>query len=195
MNIEIKKGILVSLVSFLAGGLATYFVVDYLSLKNRTEKSVSTSIIRKNSQSHSNLTNPFDQMDQIHSQMQKRIGKILGNSFSGSLFDMDSLHDSGFFGNNIKINRYEDGDYKYIEIAGEGVSEESMQVDITNGMISVKGEIKQIQDSDQAGLTARSSYISSFNQSFNVPYGVDETKVKIESQNNKLILKFPIDRV
>ena len=121
--------------------------------------------------------------------------QFFGKSFGNSAFDIDPFSGSSFTTNNIKINRYEDDQYKYIEIMGEGVSKDSLKVDISEGMISISGEIKQTQVENDSDSMSRSSYVSKFNQSFNVPKGVDEANVKIESENNKLIIKFPIDRI
>jgi HSP20 family molecular chaperone IbpA len=184
MNIKLSHGVLISFISFLAGGIVTYFVTDYVRLKNQTN-------VPHN--------NPFDQVDKMHDQMRKRMdqffGGSFGHSFTNSVFDIDPFSGSSFTTNNININHYEDNQYKYIEVTGEGVNRDSLKVDISGGLISISGEIKQVQEDNNSGSMSRSSYISTFNQSLNIPQGVDEANVKIESEDNKLIIKFPIDRI
>ncbi len=205
MNIKLRQGVLISFISFFAGGVVTYFVTDYIRLKSKADTTVNkltpitkNDIIKPKRNSIPDHADPFDQMDKMHDQMRKRMdqffGRSFGNSFGNSAFDIDSFSGSSFTTNNIKINRYEDDKYKYIEIAGEGVNKDSLKIDISGGMISINGEIKQTQEDNNSGSMSRSSYISKFNQSFNVPEGVDEANVKIESEDNKLIIKFPIDR-
>ena len=201
MNIKLKQGILISFISFIVGGCLTYFVSDYINLKssskmNRNELTpISKDDIIKSQKSPLKSVDPFDQMDQLHDKMRKRMdqffGKSFGNSFGNSMFDIDPFSGSSFTTNNIKINRYEDGDYKYIEISGEGVNKDSLQVNISDGMISISGEIKQTEENNNSNSISKSSYVSKFNQSFNVPSGVDEANVKIDSEDNKLIIKFP----
>lgn len=207
MNIKLRQGVLISFISFLAGGVVTYFITDYVHLKSESNvskndfKSITKKDIlkSKNSPARDQKNNdPFDQIDKMHDQMRKRMdqffGRSFGNSFGGSAFDIDPFLGSSFTTNNIKINRYEDDKYKYIEISGKGVDKESLKIDISGGMISISGEIKQIQEGNSSGSMSKSSYISKFNQSFNVPEGVDEANVKIESEDNKLIIKFPINQ-
>jgi HSP20 family molecular chaperone IbpA len=177
----------------------TYFVTDYLRLKEQTSAPAQRleSITQKNT--IPDRKDPFDQMDKIHDQMRKRMdqffGRSFGNSFGNSAFDIDPFSGSSFTTNNININRYEDDQYKYIEITGEGVHKDSLKVDIAGGMISISGEIKQAQEDNNSGSMSRSSFVSKFNQSFNIPEGVDEANVEIESENKKLIIKFPIERI
>ena len=202
MNIKLRQGILISFISFLDGGIVTYFVTDYFRLKsqigttdNKLKAITRNNIVKPKNNSIPGFNDPFDQMDKMHDQMRKRMDQFFGKSFGNSAFDIDPFSGSSFTTNNIKINRYEDDQYKYIEIMGEGVSKDSLKVDISEGMISISGEIKQTQVENDSDSMSRSSYVSKFNQSFNVPKGVDEANVKIESENNKLIIKFPIDRI
>lgn len=206
MNNKLRQGILISFISFFIGGVVTYFVTDYIRLKSKADATVNkltpitkNDIIKPKSKLIPDHSDPFDQMDEMHDQMRKRMdqffGRSFGNSFGNSAFDIDPFSGSSFTTNNIKINRYEDNEYKYIEISGEGVNKDSLKIDISGGMVSISGEIKQTQEDNNSGSMSRSSYISKFNQSFNVPEGVDEANVKIESEDNKLIIKFPIDRI
>ena len=202
MNIKVRQGILVSFISFLAGGIVTYFVTDYVRLKSQTEAPArklqpiaKNDAIKQKRNSMPKSDDPFDQMDKMRKRMDQFFGRSFGNSFGNSAFDIDPFSGSSFTTNNININRYEDDQYKYIEITGEGVNKDSLKIDISGGMVSISGEIKQTQEDNNSGSLSRSSYVSKFNQSFNVPEGVDEENVKIESEDNKLIIKFPIDRI
>lgn len=202
MITKLKQGILISFISFAAGAVVTYFVADYIQLKSNASLTkaslnpISKSDITKPKNQHKPKSNdPFDQMDKVHDRMKKRMDKFFGSSFGNSLFDVDPFSGSSFTTNNIKINRYEDDGHKYIELSGDGVNEDSLQVNIAGGMISIAGEIKQSEENNNAGSHSSSSYISKFNQSFSVPHGVEEASVKIESEENKLIIKFPKERI
>ncbi len=198
MNIKLRQGILISFISFMSGGIATYFITDYIRLKS-SEKQLSSvtknNIVKQKRKTNRSNNDPFDQMDKVHAQVQKRMDKLFGKTIGSPFFDIAPVSGSSFTTNNIKINRYEDDDYKYIEIAGEGVNQDLLQVNISGGLISISGEIKQTGEDNNSSSISRSSYISKFNQSFNVPQGVDEANVKMESKENKLIIKFPKERI
>ena len=58
-------------------------------------------------------------------------------------------------------------------------------------MVTIKGEIKK---SDQRG-NSQTQYYSTFQKSFNVPIGVVEEEVSFDSRDNKVIVKFPKQKV
>lgn len=198
MNHKLKQSFFIAIVSFLAGGSVTYFITDYIHLKSKQHLSQEerTPISRDDLLKSKKITkldnlDPFDQMNKIHDQMRKRMTGILGHSLGDPLFGTDPFFNSKNQSNDIQLNEYEDGEYKYVEISGNGVQKDSLKVDISNGMISISGEIKQEEANNSSNSFSKSSYISKFSQSFNVPDGVDEANVQIESNENKLVIKFP----
>lgn len=194
--------------AFVVGGISTYFATDYIRLKNnennsRVEKSTETSMpkISQNQilkQDDSN--DPFAQMGKIHDQMQKRMNKVFGNSMLGSGMLGGSLFDNSFFDNNsfggmtsdgLKVEEHEDDEFKYVEVIADGIDKNSININISDGMISISGEIRKTDDNQSANSRSMSSFISSFNRSFNIPHGVNEENVKIDTRDNKIIIKFP----
>ena len=203
--------------AFILGGVTTFFVSDYIKLKKNQniaevvkEEKTSSSSLKDNSilNTKQNNSDTFAQMDKIHDQMRKRMdkafgGSIFGNNFFGgsglgggllgnSLFDhsFNSLSDDG-----IKIEEIEDENYKYIEVLADGIDKNSLNIDISNGMISISGEIRKSSDDQGANSRSMSSYISSFSRSFNIPEGVSEENVKIDMEDKKVVIKFPMKRI
>ncbi|MBT7611412.1 MAG: Hsp20 family protein [Bacteriovoracaceae bacterium] len=88
---------------------------------------------------------------------------------------------------NIEITESEDSNYKYFLIAGKGYNKESINIKIGDGMVTLSGETMKEEKSQ--GSSMRS--ISKFNQSFNIPYGVNADLATFEVLNDKLMIKFP----
>lgn len=195
----LKNKITIATLAFLLGGVCTFFIQDYLNLKR--EQAVHHKTLSNHSaQTEANpLPNkepvdPFDQMDQIHRQMRKRMDRF----FRGSLFDDSFMDSTGFTfsnRNNLEIKQDEDKENKYIILEAPGLNSNEINIDISGGMVNISGEIKHTEENSDAGSTSRSSYISKFNQSFNVPSGVNENKVQIEHEKNKIIIKFPKEQL
>ncbi len=198
--------------AFVIGGVSTYFVTDYIRLKNNenisqkksSDESSKTLMSGKKVLKNNDSDDPFAQMDKFHDQMRKRMdkafgGRMLGGStLGGSLFG-NSFFDSDAFGSlssdGIKVEEHEDDDFKYVEVLADGIDKNSININITDGMISISGEIRKTEDNQSSGSRSMSSYVSSFNRSFNIPHGVSEENVKIDTNDNKIIIKFPKERV
>ena len=202
----LKSELVIIMSSFLLGGLITYFVSDYIQMKNQMNaKKVATTqreVVPTQSLSSKgdrNNNDPFAQMDRMHDQMRKRMGRAFGGNFlGGSIFD-NSFSNTDSFGDmtsdGLSIEEREDEDFKYVEIIADGIDKDSMNINISNGMISVSGEIKRAEDNQGQSGRSMSSFISRFNRSFNIPYGVSEENVKIDTEENKIVIKFPKDKI
>ncbi len=202
----LQNKLIIIMGSFLLGGISTYFISDYIRMKNQLNiKEVSTS--QKKSvptqslsfKGNKNNNDPFSQMDKMHDQMRKRMGKAFGGSLlGGSMFD-NSFFNTDSFGDmtsdGLTIEEHEDDDFKYVEIIADGIDKDSININISNGVISVSGEIKKTEENQGQSGRSMSSFISKFNRSFNIPFGVTEENVKIDTKENKIVIKFPKDRI
>lgn len=202
----LQNKLVIIMVSFLLGGLSTYFISDYFRMKSQLNtKEVATtqkkkeptqSLIFKGNESNND---PFSQIDKMHDQMRKRMDKAFGGSLlGGSMFD-NSFFNTDSFGDmtsdGLTIEEHEDDDFKYVEIIADGIDKDSININISNGMISVSGEIKRTEDNQGQSGRSMSSFISKFNRSFNIPFGVSEENVKIDTEENKIVIKFPKDKI
>lgn len=146
-----------------------------------------------------NNNDPFLQMDKMYDQIRKRMDKAFGgNQLGGSMFD-NSFFNTDRFGDmtsdGLRIKEREDDDFKYVEIIAEGIDKDSVKINISNGMISVSGEIKRTEDNQGQSGRSMSSFISKFNRSFNIPFGVSEENVKIDAEEDKIVIKFPKEKI
>lgn len=193
--------------AFVVGGISTYFTTDYIRLKNNenisiVEKSTETSrpkVSQNQILKQDDSNDPFSQMDKIHDQMQKRMNKVFGNSMLGSGMLGGSLFDNNSFGgmtsDGLKVEEHEDDEFKYVEVIADGIDKNSININISDGMISISGEIRKTDGNQSANSISTSSFISSFKRSFNIPHGVSEDNVKIDTKENKIEIKFPKERV
>ncbi|EQC47638.1 Hsp20 family protein [Bacteriovorax sp. Seq25_V] len=175
-----KNNILLIAAAFIFGGLLTYFITDYIRLKqgdlNRD---------RVRSTRNLELNDPFSQMDRLHQQMQNRMNSF----FSSSLSDIGSFE--SMVSDDIKVEEFEDDKFKYVNIITDGIDKDSLKMDIANGMISISGQISKTNNSQSPNSTAISSFTSSFARSFTIPDGVAEDKVVVDTDDDKIIIKFP----
>ena len=106
-----------------------------------------------------------------------------GNSFGMQGFGGDPTE---------RIKRKEDDKNIYFELDLRNVDEESLEVNIQDGQISISGQtVIKTEDQSQSGYSS-SSMVSSFSKSFPVPNGVKEDQVSINKvDDNTLRIKFP----
>lgn len=190
-----KNRIVLSLVFFALGGGLSYFVSDYIRLKGQTKISATESKLSKTSSHIIKPTDPFAKMDQIQDQMKKSMNRVFSSGSFGSRFFDDDLFSSSFKTNQIEIDQYEDDHYKYIEVLAEGVDQDSININISNGIVSISGQIKKENKSSGSNHHSMSSFVSSFSQSFNIPDRVKEDGAQIDTDKNKIIIKFPKEKI
>lgn len=193
--------------AFVIGGVSTFFVTDYIRLKNnenisqiRSPDEMPKSHISKKKPLKKNVPDdPFAQMDKFHDQMRKRMDKAFGGSmlggslFGNSFFDSDSF--GGLSSDGIQVEEHEDDDFKYVEVIADGIDKNSININISDDMISISGEIRKTDDNQSSNSRSISSYVSKFSRSFTIPYGVSEENVKIDTKDNKVVIKFPKERI
>lgn len=124
---------------------------------------------------------PFKEMRRMREGMLKQF-----NQEGGGLFD--SWYQKKFGGGKAAdISQREDGKYLYYDISIEGLKPEKVKVKVENGQLSISGQIEN--KSEEAGTS--SYFVSSFHRSFPIPPNVESSKVQIDQEKNKLVVKFP----
>ena len=200
MKIFNNKIFLVSF-AFIVGSLLTYSLVSLESEKINTRKElnrVAQGITRQGGAHNSNLkTNrahvrnldiqkDLDDMSKRHRKIMDRMMKAFDQSFAANM-DIDMNMD---IGSDVRISEYSDDQFKYVKIDAQGVDENSIEVKVSEGVISASGEIRKNEETkDDSGIST-STYISSFNQSFSVPNGVKESSAKISVKEGIILIKF-----
>lgn len=108
-------------------------------------------------------------------------------------FDTSEPHEDSIFDRPLslfnmnmgqpKITTREDSQFVYMEIDLNKLDKNSLSAKVENNMVIIEGN----QKSEEGG----SSTSSHFYQSFPIPGDTDATKVDMNYENNKLVLKFP----
>lgn len=203
---KISMGIAVGLI---VGALGMYFFMSRNSVQkvsernmvnqNRSESRLMKPLTRKDFDSffdHSfndeffktDLT-PFKQMEK----MRKNMDQLFNNQFKN--YDSDLYFDNWFegkFGGSVfDVEQAEDDDFVYYKIKAEGIDKNNLSVVVENGYLKISGKIEKTNESSAEDTSSKSHYSSQFARSFPVPNGVDADKVKIETSNQEIIVKFP----
>lgn len=93
--------------------------------------------------------------------------------------------------NELNIAHREDFDYKYIDISTSGLDKDSLKIDVKDGLVSIESNVKNIKRVNNEHESSFSAFASSYNQSFNIPEGVDEKKMEVIKNSDHVTIKFP----
>ena len=180
---------LIVITSFFVGSVFTYYFSGVFNLVQNAWSETRNLKSNDDQFSFSSIdSDPFKHMDE----MRKRMDQMFSSAFFDDGFLSQSLSANSFSStNNIEINHLEDDHFKYVEITGEGLDKNNTKIEVESGMISISAETAQKNESQNQGNFSSSSFVSKFQQSFNVPEGVSEEDVKIDYSENKVTLKFP----
>ena len=129
---------------------------------------------------------------QIFKQMNKSLKNLLNDPFLRGLED----DDLGVFGmdSDLKMHQYEkDGKY-IVEIDTTNIDQESLKININNGIISISGKTKIEEKKQQTNGQSFMQFESTFSKSFPVPQNADEEKVDIINEKGAVKIIFPMKR-
>ena len=76
-----------------------------------------------------------------------------------------------------------------VEVELPGVDEDDVSVELTDNLLTIRGERKYEKDDDEEGVSERS--YASFERSMSLPFDVDPDAVKAKFKNGVLKLKLP----
>jgi len=138
---------------------------------------------------------PFEEMRKMRKQMENRMERFTGKNHA-TTNPFDSWFSDKFGGGSINdISKREDNDFVYYDIKIDDVNTTSINTKVENGYITVFGTIEKKDtsgnDKEGSGFSAQSFYKSTFNRTFPLPDHVDQNKMQMVSERDKIILKFP----
>jgi HSP20 family molecular chaperone IbpA len=138
-----------------------------------------------------NQNDPFEEMKRIRKQMEKRMEDLWAGRQSMSN-PFDSWYSDKFGGGTINdISKREDNDFVYYDIQVDDVNATSINTTIENGYITITGSLEKKSQSSENESSAQSVFKSTFNRTFPLPQHVDQNKMQIVPEKDKIILKFP----
>lgn len=116
-----------------------------------------------------------------------------------SIFDDDFFSQNDPFEEMIKfsgrtvndISRREDNDFVYYDIQVDDLKSTSINTKIENGYITISGSLEKKSQSSEEDSSAQSIFKSTFNRTFPLPDQVDQDKMQMIPEKDKVVLKFP----
>lgn len=140
-------------------------------------------------------SDPFDQMRKMREEMEKRMERM-NTDRQHSSNPFDSWFSDKFGGVAVNdITKREDVDSIYYDIKFENVNFTSIHTKVENGYITITGTTEKTSGStgekEKDGVLAQSFYKSTFNRTFPLPEQVDQDKMQMTLEKDKIVLKFP----
>ncbi len=139
-------------------------------------------------------SDPFEDMKKMREQMRKRM-KIFEKPDSTSN-PFDSWFSDKFGGGSVDdIARREDDDFVYYEIKIHDLNSTSLNTKIENRYITITGTVEKKNGADDkkddVGFLSQSMFKSTFHRTFPLPENVDQNRMEMLPEKDKVVLKFP----
>lgn len=132
---------------------------------------------------------PFGEMEKMRERMMKQFGSSRDDLKNG-LFD--SWFKKKFGGGGPgDIQTREDEDFIYYDVVIKDLSNHKLDIRVEDDQIKISGTIEKKSESNNNEESSRQFFSSTFRRSFPVPPGVDDTKVQMEQDGEKIIIKLP----
>lgn len=118
--------------------------------------------------------------------LQREINRIFDN-LVGEEYAPDLLPGGGF--PSLDISEKDDA---YVVTADvPGVKRDDIDISVSDGVVTIKGEKKSEEEKEEAGYQRRERAYGSFTRSFTVPGKVDEEGIKATCKDGVLTLELP----
>jgi HSP20 family molecular chaperone IbpA len=130
---------------------------------------------------------PFAEMDRMHKQLMKDFNSGgLSEDFFGSWYKKK-------FGGGeaAEIKQREDKDYVYYDISIAGIDPRNLHVNVDDRQVNISGTEEKKTENKTDNNSEESYFSTKFERSFPAPQGTDPSKVEIQHEKDKVILKFP----
>ncbi|MGZ3691073.1 MAG: Hsp20/alpha crystallin family protein, partial [Pseudobdellovibrio sp.] len=118
------------------------------------------------------------------------------NSVKSNPFD--SWFSDKFGGGSVyDISKREDDSFVYYDIKVGDLNSTSINTKIENGYVSISGteEKKSGPEVKEGNASTQSIFKSSFSRTFPLPGNVDQAKMQMLTEKDKVVLKFPKKKV
>ena len=135
--------------------------------------------------------NPFQEIERMRKEMQKEFEAMSGNQnpWFGNKFDHWF---KGQFGdspaNSIKMS--EDDDYIYYKLDISGFSTENITVNVADSMVEIIADLHSKSERKNGNSGYSSTQHQQIHQKFPVPPGSDPNSLKVETQDETVVIRF-----
>ncbi len=173
------KTLSISVVSAVIGGAIVFGALKYnpsLRLKAGEEKlqeTIQNKFDGLLDDSFFDQNDPFEGMKKMRS---KHFDSWFSNKFSGPINE---------------ISKREDSEFVYYDIQVENLNETSVETKIENGYITILGSLEKKDQTLEKDESAQSIFKSTFKRTFPLPEHIDQDKMQMIPEKDKVVLKFP----
>ena len=142
-------------------------------------------LVRREPESAVVRWNPFREMEQFRREMDELFGRF---------FDWrPTLATPTEFEFTPALDVYETSEEFVVFVTAPGVSERDLQVEVSNGTLTVTGERKALIEGEnvQAHYVSRMGGYGKFSVAYTLPTAIDENRVKAVYRNGVLEVRLP----
>ena len=134
---------------------------------------------------------PFEEMRKMREQMERRMGRF-GAKEHSITNPFDSWFTKRFGGGTANdISKREDKDFVYYDISVDDINSTSINTKVENGYITITGSTEKSSGGRDRSNPSETTFKSTFSRTFPLPDHVDQNKMQMSTEKNKIILKFP----
>lgn len=130
-------------------------------------------------------TDDSDSLASQFQQMRQQMLQMIQDQTGGIDFQVNPID------NDSNLIQSEDKQNYYWELALDQIDENSIKIDVKDGLLSISGQSKIEEENNNQGSFSRSTVISNFHKSFPVPENTDVSKLKIEKKDKKIQIVLP----
>lgn len=131
--------------------------------------------------------------DVNHKQHNELIYDDIFQKQEGIRLQFDDLFNDNFGGTINDISKREDDNFVYYDIKVDDVKSTSINTKVESGYVTITGTVEKKSGSEgkDDSFSAQSIFKSSFNRTFPLPENVEQNKMQMLTEKDKVILKFP----
>lgn len=92
---------------------------------------------------------------------------------------------------NLDLDLVEKDDEFVVQASIPGIDPEDMEIVYTNGMLTLKGEVKETKETEEGQYHMRERRFGEFRRSLSLPTAVDDDNIEASYHNGILTLRLP----
>jgi HSP20 family protein len=125
---------------------------------------------------------PFREMSSMQEVMDRLADDGYTRPFSGALWDVSSVP---------TMDLYQTADSVVVKMGLPGVKPEDIQISVANGVLTIRGEVKEEKEEKEKTYHLRERRYGSFSRSISLPSNVSADKSDADFENGILTLTLP----
>lgn len=129
---------------------------------------------------------PLREMTTLNRAMDRMFDRFMDES----LFDMPTLWQRSD-SNTLALDLMEQDEQYIVKASVPGVKPEDIEITVDDGLLTVKGEIKENKETDEDNYHLRERYTGSFMRRISLPNNIDADKIEATNENGVLTLVLP----